>query len=304
MSLDADRILDRQRFQSQISRWRLATFVSLFLITGLLLADRSEKLGNRDRIALVEIEGIILNDQSRILALEEAKRDPSVRALIVKINSPGGTVVGGEALYRAIRFVSESKPVVALIGDMATSAGYMAAIAANRIYAHRGSVTGSIGVLFQTAEFTALLDRLGIRVEAIKSNALKGLPSPFEKISPDARATTRAVIDNIQKMFIELVAERRGFSLEQARRVSDGRIYSGEMALRNGLIDEIGSSREALNWLRKDKMLPKDLDIVPIQNTSRLHKWFDSMVSLAQNFLRSETLSLDGIISIWQPLYR
>jgi len=304
MALDGDYLLDRRRLKSRLTWWRLAAILAIIAAGIALLGDLRGGLPGRDHVAILEVFGIIQNDPDRLALIEEARDDPDIRALIVHIDSPGGTVVGGETLYRALRRFSEEKPVVAVMGDLATSAGYMTAIAADRIFAQNGTVTGSIGVLFQNAEITSLLERLGITVEAVKSGPLKAAPNPLEKTSPEARAATEALVRDMFTMFTAMVSERRNMTAERVAVLADGRVYTGRMALENGLIDEIGGEREALLWLETEKSIPEDLPVRILSPKKDVESWFEKLTGLAGKTMLPERLTLDGLVSVWHPSLR
>lgn len=299
MTLDADALVDRRRLKRRLVVWRLATVAAFFLLA-LVVAYQSGALIPRAYVAKIDISGIILDRQSRLEALSNAATDPNVRALIVQIDSPGGTVVAGEALYLAVREVAEAKPVIAVIGSVGASAGYLVAIAADHILARESSITGSIGVLIQTTDITQLLDNLGISAEAIKSSPLKAAPSPLEPVTPEARAATQAVVDDIYRWFVDLVAERRELSPVDALQLADGRIFTGRQAVTNTLIDGIGGIDQARDWLRDTYGISLDLPTVEI-DPNRGYFGGENFLGLARKTLFSETLRLDGLVAVWQP---
>ena len=194
MPLEPDLLLDRRRLKRQLSFWRI---LAIGAVVAAVVAAIGRFTGGFDTefVARFQVDGIITQDAARDLTLQQIADDDNALALIVHINSPGGTVVGGEDLYGALRRVAEDKPVVAVLGTLATSAGYMSAIAAEHIVARKASVTGSIGVLFQTTDVTRLLDSWGIGAEAIKSSPLKAQPSPLEPLSQQGREATRTIVD-------------------------------------------------------------------------------------------------------------
>ncbi len=185
-------LLDRRRLRRKLTFWRVAGLglLAVVLIWGVArltgLDPFSESRGQH--IAEISVDGLIVGSDARLDLIDELGKQDNVRAVIVKINSPGGTTSGGEALYESLRALSEKKPVVATIDGIGTSAAYMAALATDRIFARRASITGSIGVIYQSPNVTALLDKLGIRMEEIKSDPLKASPNPFSPTSPEARA--------------------------------------------------------------------------------------------------------------------
>ncbi len=299
MALDVDRYFDRRRLTRALRFWRIAAIVAAVGVVA-ALAARFESFP-RASVALLEVHGIIFDDTDRIEALDDLAADKHVKALIVHIDSPGGTVVGGENLYLALRRVAEKKPVVAVMAELATSAGYMVALGTDHLVARQGTVTGSIGVLMQTTEVTGLLDKLGITAETIKSSPLKATPNPLEKLTPQGRAAAEDIIQDMYGMFVDMVTERRNLDRERALKLADGRVYTGRQAIANGLIDEIGGEREARLWLAQthniDDRLP--ISVVEIRrHTSLLEGLLDDLLGKA---LFSERLRLDGLISLWHP---
>jgi protease-4 len=252
-------------------------------------------------VALLHVRDIIFQDHDRLDAISRLADDSSTKALVVSINSPGGTVVGGESLYQELKRLSEKKPVVAVIGDLGTSAAYMTALGTNHVFANAGSITGSIGVILQTTEVTGLLHKLGINAEAIKSAPLKGQPNPLEPLSPEARAATQALVDDAFDLFVSIVAERRDMPVERVRELADGRVYSGRQALANGLIDGIGSLREARDWLQETHGISAALPLRPIAIRRPRGGLLDFIDDLFGKTLFSERLRLDGLISVWHP---
>jgi len=299
--LDADYLLERRALKRRLTFWRLLVILIAFGFATFIFWKYNETGSGKSHLASIQLNGLIYHDKEKVLAIEKARNDPSVLGLLVEINSPGGTVVGGETLYEAIRYFAHKKPAVAIVGDLGTSAGYMTAIAADKIYAQKATITGSIGVLFQTAEVTELLAKIGINVETVKSSPLKGSPNLLEKLTPAARTSTKLIVNDISDMFIRMVAERRGISIDRARALSDGSVYTGQMALKQGLIDAIGGRREAINWLEIERNIPNDLPIIPLRSKKSESKWLEGLQGLSQKIFFSERSKLDGLLSIWQP---
>lgn len=299
MTFDADALLDRQRMKRRLFWWRtlaIATLASLAIVA----AGRLDRLPGQDHVARLSISGIILDDPARDDMLKDLADDGAVRALVVRIDSPGGTVVGGETLYLSLRQVATRKPVVAVMGTAATSAAYMAALGADRILAHEGTLTGSIGVLLQSADVTGLLQKLGITAEAIKSAPLKAVPSPLEKLTGEGRAATRSVVMDMYAMFVDLVAERRGLERAQALSLADGRLFTGRQALDKRLIDALGGETEALEWLFQAHGVPKDLPIRDVSTNYDESFLAGAISSITGKTKLIERLTLDGLISLWQ----
>ena len=270
----------------------------------IIFIGKFDGFDERPHIAALDVENIIVDDQDRLELIKEIASDPTAKALIVYINSPGGTVVGGESLYFALRNVAKKKPVVAVMRELATSAGYMIALGADHIIARESSITGSIGVLMQSTDLTGLLDKLGIKPESVKSSPLKAQPNPLEPLSDDARRVVREIVRDIQDMFTGLVKDRRSLDGENARQVSNGRIFTGRQALSNGLIDSIGGEDEAILWLKREKHLSDDLPVVQISAHHDGRTLREILEYLFGITMFSEGLRLDGLISLWHPNIR
>ena len=299
MSLDADYLVDRRRLKRRLGAWRLVTVAAIVAVIVLGL-NRVGVLG-RDYVARVVVEGVITEDFDRDEALAAIADDRRAKALIVRINSPGGTVVGGEALYRRLRLISETKPVVAVMGEVATSAGYLIALGSDHIIGRQGTITGSIGVILQTANITGLLDTLGIKTEAIRSAPLKARPSPLEEMSPEVRDAVERVFQDMYAMFVGIVQERRNLSREEVMEVSDGRIFTGRQAIDNGLIDGIGSESDARAWLADVHGVDRDLAVRELENDGTALRVPRQVAGILGKSLFSETLRLDGLVSVWHP---
>ncbi len=300
MSLDADYVVERQRLKRRLLVWRILT---LAIIAGVALTFLTDikNIAEGDHIARLNVSGILVDDLDREQALNKLKDDDGVLALIVRIDSPGGTIVGGESLYHQLRAVAARKPVVAVMGSMATSAGYMIALGTDHLLAREGSLTGSIGVLMQTANITGLLEKIGVKPDTIKSGPMKAQPNPLEETSPQARQVIKDVVMDMYEMFVEIVAKRRNMDLQQVKALADGRVYSGRQALANGLIDAIGSETEAIDWLEKTRKVPPGLGVRTLVIERPGQGWQNYFNGLVGKTLFSERLTLDGLISLWHP---
>lgn len=298
MYSDADTLVDRRRLKWRLTFWRV---VAVIAVVGAAVVGfgRFDENGFSDYVARLDIDGLILTDRSVEEALAETAKSGNAKALLLFIDSPGGTVVGGETLYRSIREVAEKKPVVAVMGNTATSAAYMAALGADYIVAHAGTVTGSIGVILQTADVTGLLEKIGVKPETVKSGALKAQPNPMERFSADARRMTQAVVADLHEMFVDMVRERRGMDAARAREISDGRIFSGRQAVSGGLVDAIGGEKEARAWLAESRGVDAALEMRNIHELPPEEIWRRMLSGLVGKALFSERLKLDGVISLW-----
>ncbi len=262
--------------KDRVHKWKniaiLGGVVSLLLFVRMISGNDLSGSGlesTTDYIASIKIEGAIAEDDYRSKILEKMVDEKSVKAVIVNIDSPGGGIVGSEILFSDLRKIAEKKPLVVVMGSLAASGGYMAAIAADHLIAHNGTLTGSIGVLMQLAEVTDLASKIGVKFNTYKSAPLKASPSPFEKSN---FAVDRAINESIKdsaEFFFELVRERRGEKLNKidAAKVFDGRVFTGRQALKAGLIDEIGGKEQALVYLKTKEIDVDSLDVKEVAIT-------------------------------------
>lgn len=299
---NADHLLDRIKLKQQIMRWRTATiFVLLGLVILLIYRGDNALSFQDDHIARISIEGIITDDSKRDALIEKLRNNDNVKAVIVKLDTPGGTGAGGQQLYEALRQLSEEKPVVASMRAMATSAGYMTAIAADYIVAQESTITGSIGVILQTFNFKELAKELGIQPITIKSGDLKGSPSSFETLKAKEREVLQSVIDDFQSYFIGLVQTRRSLDAPTLKRIADGRVFSGNQALALKLVDSLGGEPDALKWLAETHGL-RELEVFdhkPRKERANLLDTFSQV--FGGNPMEFPSLGLDGLMLIWQP---
>jgi protease-4 len=269
-------------------------------------------------IARVTINGLIRNDQDRVEALDRLAKSRA-RAVIVHIDSPGGTAAGAEQLYASLRDVAAKKHMVVVVDGLAASGGYIAALSADHVVARSASLVGSIGVLVQYPNVVELLRTLGVRVEEIKSSPLKAAPSAFEPTSPEARAALESIVKDTYGWFRTLVKERRNLNDTALERVADGRVFTGRQAMDLKLIDQIGGEDTAIAWLAKEKGIdPKwpvrdwrlktrfgDLSMIHLMTSAVLDA--AGLTSLARRIEESATvrtierLNLDGLLALWHP---
>ncbi|MEO0388152.1 MAG: signal peptide peptidase SppA [Pseudomonadota bacterium] len=249
--------------------WRGALVAGV--VVGLIAAALSAvgALPRGPHIARLSVSQVIVSNPARETLVADLAEDDTVRALVLHIDSPGGTVVASEALYLGLRDVAASKPLVVVMGGVAASGGYMAALAGEHVFARGNTITGSIGVILEYVTVSGLMDRLGLSVETIRSSDLKAGPSPLRPLTPEARAAEAAVVDDTYAWFSGLVAERRGLAGDALDRVADGRTFTGRMAEDAGLVDAIGGEAEALVWLRAEYPELEDLPVETWEVPSR-----------------------------------
>jgi protease-4 len=302
MSLETDLLLDRRRLKRRLSFWRI--FAILAVLAAVLVAVGRTGGWERARIARVSINGLITDDAKLVRAITDTADDASVKALIVSIDSPGGSVAGGESLHDAIALVAAKKPVVSVMGSLAASAGYMVAVPAARIFAREATLTGSIGVLLETGEISGLLGRLGISAETIVSGPLKNQPSLTAPISPAGREVLQGLVTDMYDQFVAMVADGRHMDPARVRELADGRAYTGRQALKLGLIDAIGGEPQAREWLA-ERGVSKGLPVRDLQTEGfaarALGASFGPVLEGLTKSIAFQGLRLDGAWAVWQP---
>ena len=324
MALDADTIVDRRRMRRKLTFWRV--FAILIVIGAVVAVGAALRVPGTDvltgqasgSIARVTITGLIRGDQERVEALERLGKSRA-RAVIVHINSPGGTTSGSEQLHDSLMRLKEQKPLVVVVDGLAASGGYIAAVAADHIVALETSLVGSIGVLFQYPNVADLLKTLGVKIEEIKSSPLKAAPNGFEPTSPEARAAIESVVSDSYAWFKGMVKARRQLDDEMLQRVADGRVFTGRQGIPFKLVDELGDERTAIAWLAKEKNIdPKtpvrdyrlrdrlgdlpflhtaivtSLDAVGLGSFARRFEEWGAVQAI-------ERLNLDGLLALWHP---
>lgn len=305
MAINADTLLDRLYLKSQITRWRLLA-LAFALIAILVATDRYGGISpiERSYIARITFDGIISDDQELYKLIDKVEKSSKVKAVVLWLDTPGGSAVAAEEIFFKLRKLAKKKPVVAVMRSVSASAGYMIALGADHIVAREGTITGSIGVLLETAEVTELAKKLGITPIIIKSSDLKGNPSFLEKLSPKSEAAMRSMIMDFYNRFVDLVAERRKLPRAKVARLADGRVYSGLAAVKNKLIDAIGGESDAIQWLIKNKKLSPNLNIRDISIDER-KDWLKAISeSTVGKFFQKNSLGLDGMNAIWHPKAR
>lgn len=226
--------------------WLLMAGVGLLLIINIFFPDLD--LSTEDRIALIRVEGVILDSQSTVTELKRFGENPSIKAIVLRIDSPGGGVVPSQEIYDAVQRVrnKNSKAVIASMGTVAASGGYYIAAATDRIMANPGTLTGSIGVIMETANVEGLLKKIGVEGIVVKSGKFKDVGSPLRKMSDEEHALLQSVMDDVHKQFIDAVAEGRAMEVSVVQALADGRIFTGRQAKDVKLVDELGNLEDAI----------------------------------------------------------
>jgi protease-4 len=314
--MDQLAIAERRHLRRKLSFWRL---VALLFLVGIGFALYRVALGPEGvsagpQVARIRISGMITDDKELLERLDRIEKDSRVKALIVSISSPGGTTYGGERIFKALRHVAETKPVVSDIRTLAASAGYMIATAGDFIVAGESSITGSIGVIFQYPQIDEVMKKVGVSLEEIKSAPLKAEPSPFHPASEEAKTMVRNMVLDSYAWFVDLVADRRKMPRDQVLTLADGTIFTGRQALKNKLVDQLGGDKEIRDYL-KSRGVSEGLPVVEWKaDDSSSSFWFahamasllrltgmdEALVPSALRLWGTDKLFLDGLVSVWQ----
>ena len=305
MSLETDLLLDRRRLKRRLFFWRVAAVVAAVL--AVFAAWRGpDGLGvDSAHVERLTVSGIMTENRKLTEAVAKLAEREGVRALIVVIDSPGGSVAGGESLHDAIAKVAAKKPVVAVMGGVAASAGYMIAVPAQRIFAREATITGSIGVILETGEASGLMKTIGVTAEAITSGPLKDQPNFAHPLSEQGRDVLRGLVLDMYDQFVQMVATGRHMDPARVRELGDGRAYTGRQALRLGLVDAIGGEAGARAWLAEAKGVPATLPVSDVSVGGLAERAFGrepgGVLHGIWKSVFSQGVMLDGAQALWQP---
>jgi protease IV len=260
--------------------WLFAAGLGVLILINLFFPDID--LSTDDRIGLIRVEGVILDSQTTIGELKRFSENPSVKAIVIRIDSPGGGVVPSQEIHDAVKRVrsKNNKAVIASMGSVAASGGYYIAAATDRIVANPGTLTGSIGVIMETANVEGLLQKIGVEGIVIKSGKYKDVGSPLRKMSADERGLLQAVMDDVHKQFIEAVAEGRSLELRAAQVLADGRIFTGRQAKEAKLVDELGDLEDAIQLAAEVVGIEGEPKVIEPRRRFSLREILDSKLSM------------------------
>jgi len=306
MALEADLIIDRRGLKRRLTFWRGVAIAAIVLAAFVSSRTNGGDGLSGPHIARYRIDGEIMDGRVQAESIDKLREDSSVKAVLLHLDTPGGQVGGGETLHDAVVQLAAKKPVVVVMDGVAASAGYMIAVAAPHIVARGSTLTGSIGVLMQTTEFSGLMQKLGIGADQLVSGPLKGQPSPFAPLSPAGRTYLQALIGDMYDQFVGMVATGRHMDVAKVRQLADGRAYSGRQAQMLGLVDEIGGEHEAIAWLVAQKKISNpDMPVHDAKDPVPWQKAFTQAVSdvviSTISSVRPGAVGVDGVYALWQP---
>jgi protease-4 len=218
----------------------------LIIIISLSLVILQKNVPMGDKVALIRVEGTILDSKDTVDQIKDFAKDPSTKAIVLRIDSPGGAVAPSQEIYEEVRKAIAKKKVVVSMGSVAASGGYYIASPASRIFANPGTLTGSIGVIMEIPNFEGLMNKLGIKTEVVKAGRHKDIASIFRGMKKEDREILQGILDNVHEQFITAVANGRKMLPEDVRKIADGRVFTGEQALKAGLVDELGDLEDAV----------------------------------------------------------
>lgn len=293
--------IDLKKQRRKTIFWRVVTISILVFLIFIWTSDIFDNK-NRDHIAKLSISGLIYENDQYNDPLASIKENDNANALILNINSPGGTAAASEILFTKIREIGEVKPVVAICGTLCASGGYVVALASDYIIALNTSLTGSVGVIVQTPEIEELLKKLGISVNEIKSGKLKGEPSFFKSIDTEVKKSLQDSVEKTNRWFLDLVAERRKISVNNLKDISTGKVYNGVEALEKSLVDGIGHQTEAIEWLNNIAGIRTNTPIIDyrISQETGLVSFILQRFGLKLN-QNNNMIGLTGLLLQWQP---
>jgi len=270
-------------------------FVAFFVLIGIVsrMDDWSFMAG--DKVAVLPVTGLIADSESTIDHLKKFAKDDSVKAIVLRINSPGGGVGPSQEIYEEVKKLKGKKVVVASMGALAASGGYYIACAAQKIYANPGTITGSIGVIMQFVNVKDLIEKIGLKGMVVKSGAFKDIGSPMREMKTEERELLQGVIDNVHSQFIAAVAEGRKMERESVAKIADGRIFSGEQAKSLGLVDALGNLEDAVADAGKMAKIEGEPRVVtpPKKKLSILELLKEEAKSIIDDKLAGQRIHLD-----------
>ncbi len=247
MGPQADTAVPPKRSMLRRILWAIVIGGGALILINALLPDLD--FSGQDRVALIRVEGVILDAQATISELKHYSENPLVKAIVIRIDSPGGGVVPSQEIHDAVKRVKNksNKAVIASMGTVAASGGYYIAAATDRIVANPGTLTGSIGVIMEMANFEGLMKKVGVEGVVIKSGRFKDVGSPIRKMSDEERKLLQSVMDDVHHQFIQAVADGRSLEVSEVESLADGRIYTGRQAKEARLVDELGDLDDAIH---------------------------------------------------------
>lgn len=269
----------------------IGALVLVLIVISLTLTLFQKNIPLRDKVALIRIEGPILDSKNAVDEIKEHAKDSSIKAIILRVDSPGGAVAPSQEIYSEVKKAAAKKAVVVSMGAIAASGGYYISCPATRIIANAGTLTGSIGVIMEIPNIEGLLTKIGVKTEVIKSGKNKDIGSAFRAMKPEERELLQGVMDNVHEQFIRAVAEGRKLKIDDVREIADGRIFTGEQALAKGLVNELGTLEDATKIAAKLGGIKEEPEVV-------IKKDKVSLIDMLRNNFPKEILKVFPTVQI------
>ncbi|MBC10623.1 MAG: signal peptide peptidase SppA [Rickettsiales bacterium] len=283
-----------------ISRNKLLKIILVLLISIFIISTFLSNFKNNEVIiGKIKIEGLI---KDKFYLLEEIKKiedNKNIQGLLVIVNSPGGTFVSSKEIFNAIDKISNNIPTAVYMREVATSGAYLASLGANQIFLNEATITGSVGVILQTVEFTDLFKMVGINPLVVKSGELKAVPNPLEKINDEKLEYINDIVGQMQKEFLRIVKEKRNITEETVQMISDGRIFTGLIAKSLNLVDEVGVEDDAITWIKKKGNLDDNVKVIDFDGEDNIFKFLN--LKIIEKIKKLELSLNDGILAVWVP---
>ncbi|MFO1241880.1 MAG: signal peptide peptidase SppA [Rickettsiales bacterium] len=306
MALSSDSLIERTHLKRQLTFWRIFA-VGVAVLFLVILIERNAKIVPSEKdepyIARAKIENIIGDNAEQQDFLRGLESDDKIKAVILYLDTPGGSAAGGETIKKLLENISKKKPVVVSMRSVCASAGYMISLGADRVYALDGTLTGSIGVILESADFSELAQKIGVKPVVIKSGRYKDIMSPTRPMTEDERAILQESIDSFYNAFVDMIVEARKIPREEILKIADGRVFSGRQAKALGLVDAIGGEEEALAWLHKERGIDSKLEVKDVEIKDKFDKFLDKLSEYAGIAPLSSLTwrHQSGLVAIWDP---
>ncbi|MGD0281904.1 MAG: signal peptide peptidase SppA [Dissulfurispiraceae bacterium] len=252
----------------------ITAFLVLLIVLSALFTFFQRKVSFGGKVALIRIEGPIVEAKSIVEELDGYAKNDSIKAIVLRVNSPGGGVVPSQEIYSGVKRAVAQKKVIVSMGSLAASGGYYISAPANRIIANPGTITGSIGVIMEVPNIKKLMDKVGVKTEVIKSGKHKDIASPFRDIGKEERDILQGVMDDVHEQFITAVSEGRKIPVAEVRKIADGRVFSGRQAIKTRLVDELGDLDYAVRTAARMAGIKGEPEIITRKEKSLLFDLF------------------------------
>lgn len=271
------------------------------LVTALVYWSSEDfSFNNQPQVGVVTLRGVILDSRTAVDQLKKFRKDDRIKAIILRIESPGGSVAASQEIYREVVKTVPRKKVVVSMGNVAASGGYYVAAAADRIVANPGTLTGSIGVIMRFSNIQDLLQKIGVSQEVVKTGPYKDVGSPVRKMKPEERQLLEGVIQNVYRQFVAAIVQSRRLPQAEVEKIADGRIFTGEQAKELGLVDELGSFEDAVDTAKRLARLSGEVRLVQIEK--KKFSWWDLLWNkVLGDFQESLATAGVGPDLLWVP---